>query len=194
MIRLNDHAVAWNGSVWREPVCGERQWADLVSEVCECFERGAFADVTAAQAALDLSLDEPLNEAELALCLRSRWPSADSAPVMFAYRGGRPLRTELLERRDALSVTPGLHLTSFAAVATRTDLLAFVSGVAERPAYVAAERGGLPRRIERGRRLSPRSPEATIRVSRARAALHDVALAEFASAEFAAVGELALTG
>lgn len=193
MIRFNDGAPAWDGSDGRGPARGDWQWAELVSEVCECFERGAFAEVTAAQVALDstvdLSLDEPLGEDEIALCLRSHWPAAEPAPVMFAYRSGRPLRTELLERRDALSVTPGLHATGCAAVAARIDLLPFVSVVAERSAYVAPASAGHPTACHRAGLGGVSRSKAAARVSRARAALHDFALAEFVSA-----GELALTG
>ncbi|HJT32820.1 MAG TPA: hypothetical protein VJ783_12340 [Pirellulales bacterium] len=193
MIRFNDDAPAWDGSDGRGPARGDWQWAELVSEVCECFERGAFADVTAAQAALDstvdVSLDEPLGKDEIALCLRSHWPAAEPAPVMFAYRSGRPLRTELLERRDALSVTPGLHATGCTAVAARIDLLPFISVVAERSAYISSELAGRPTACHRAGLGGAARSKAAARVSRARAALHDFALAEFVSA-----GELALTG
>lgn len=195
MFRFDDSASAWDGRNignvgWRGPACDEPQWADLVSEVCECFERGSFADVTAAQAALDSgSFDEPLSEDEILLCLRSRWPVEAAAPVVFVSRAGRRLGTELLERRDALSATPGLQLAGFAVVASRLDILPFVSGATERPAYVSYECG----HAARDARPVPRQVASSLhhpnrRICRARAAAYDVALAEFISA-----GELALT-
>ncbi|HEX5443014.1 MAG TPA: hypothetical protein VFW87_04255 [Pirellulales bacterium] len=193
MIRLNDNAADWDNPA-RKPAGGEWQWAELVSEVCDCFERGAFADVTAAQAALDSArdflLEEPLNDEEIAVCMRSRWPSASPAPVVFAYRSGRPLRTEILERRDALSATPGLQLAGFAVAATRADILPFVSIAVQRPAYIAGphcgDGGGCGHRSLPKVRTAARAADP---LTTARAALHDVAIAEFISA-----GELALTG
>ncbi len=193
MIRLNDNAADWDNPA-QKPAGGEWQWAELVSEVCDCFERGAFADVTAAQAALDSAgdflLEEPLNDEEISVCMRSRWPSASPAPVVFAYRSGRPLRTEILERRDALSATPGLQLAGFAVAATRADILPFVSIAVQRPAYIAGPHcgdggGGVHRSLPKLRTAA----RAAARLTTARAALHDVAIAEFISA-----GELALTG
>lgn len=192
MIRLNDHSAAWDGPD-REYAPSERQWAELVSEVCECFERGAFADATAAEAALEsaalFSLAEPLDEDEISLCLRSRWPAANPAPVVFAARNGRPLRTEILERRDALSATPGLQLAGFAVVASRAAVLPLVTIAAERPACVAGQLVSDRRIKQSGSLRAVASSHQAGRISRARAALHDVALAEFMSA-----GELALTG
>lgn len=191
MTRLNENTWTGDGPGGR-PARGEWQWAELVSEVCECFERGAFADVTAAQAALDsasvYALDESLGEDEISLCLRHRWPSAVPAPVVFANRSGRPLRTEMLERRDALSATPGLHIASFDALAPRPEILPFVSVAVERPALFARQPATrADSQVSRERmRATLRSPG---RFTVARAALHDVALAEFISA-----GELALTG
>lgn len=193
MFRFDDSASAWDGrnAGWRRPACDEPQWAELVSEVCECFERGAFAEVTAAQAALDSgSFDEPLSEDEISLCLRSRWPVEAAAPVVFVSRAGRRLGTELLERRDALSATPGLQLAGFPVVASRLDLLPFVSGATERPAYISYEcRRSACDALRVLRQAASSSHHPNQRTCRAKAAVYDVALAEFFSA-----GELAPTG
>lgn len=189
----NSSAADWYGPA-QEFAGGEWQWAKLITEVCECFERGAFADVTAAQAALDsaavASLEESLEDEEISVCLHSRWPSAIPAPVVFAYHSGRPLRTEMLERRDALSATPGLQLAGFGVVASRTDVLPFVSIAVEPPAYVAGQHCDMCARDigARGPKLHTATRSGG-RLTKIRAALHDVALVEFMSA-----GELALTG
>jgi hypothetical protein len=141
----------------------DHPWDDLLPRLREALARGAFTDLAEAQRAFDLAPDEPfegtlddeLVEDAAGSFTASPWNAPPVATPGVAFSSGstfglsrsRSLRTELLERRDALSAMPMAQLASCSpatAVGWQVTATVWHASLAGRApaAFVSAQAGG----------------------------------------------------
>lgn len=182
----------------------DRSWDDLLPRLRDALSRGAFSDLAEAQRAFDLAADEPFEgdltadwasdfdfvsltetEGEIASDAIHPFGSAPLTAIPFAAPGmprARTLRTELLERRDALSAMPVISSAMATATvwqAASSQATVWQCSLAGRApaALVSMQEGG-------GQSYDRSLTRSSLRVvgwqgqRRAAPAVHDYALAE----------------